>query len=60
MVSLYKIKQGAKVEREHLSYYHQIKKEKKLPSDQKFTEGIAKAHIKEDPQYYSKLKKAKL
>ena len=51
---------GKKVEREHLAFYHQIKKKDKLPSDIKFTEGIAKAHIKEDKNYYTKLQKAKL
>jgi hypothetical protein len=56
----YQLKQGKKVEREHLAFYHKIKKSKKLPSDEKFTEGIAKAHIQEDKAYYTKLKKAKL
>lgn len=54
------IAKGKKVEKEHLDFYHKIKKQKKLPSDKKFTEGIAKAHIKEDKNYYTKLEKAKL
>ena len=62
----YKIQlaKGRKVEREHLPFYHQIKKEHKeegkCPSDTKFVEGIAKAHIKEDKNYYDKLNKAGL
>jgi hypothetical protein len=54
------LKKGRAVEREHLDFYHKIKKEKKLPSDKKFTEGIAKAHLKEDSKYYDKLQKAGL
>jgi len=55
---------GRKVEKEHLLFYHQIQKDKmkngKCPSDTKFVEGIAKAHIKEDKNYYDKLNKAGL
>jgi len=58
------LKKGRKVEKEHLFYYRQIKKQKmktgRCPTDRQFTEGIAKAHIKEDKNYYDKLKKAKL
>jgi hypothetical protein len=58
------LSKGKRVEREHLPYYHQIQKEKqktgKCPTDEKFVEGIAKAHIKEDKNYYTKLEKAKL
>jgi len=58
------LKKGKKVEKEHLPFYHQIKKDKmktgKCPTDEKFTEGIAKAHIKEDRSYYDKLQKAGL
>jgi hypothetical protein len=56
----YQLTLGKKVEREHLSYLHQLKKSKKCPTDNQFTEGIAKAHLKEDKNYYSKLKKAGL
>lgn len=56
----YQLKLGKKVEREHLPYYRKIKKSGKCPSETKFTEGIAKAHIKEDKKYYTKLKKAGL
>jgi hypothetical protein len=58
----YKIqmKMGRKVEKEHLPYYRKIKKSGKCPSEKQFTEGIAKAHIKEDKNYYSKLNKAGL
>lgn len=54
---------GKKVEREHLPFYKQLKKENqktgKCASDEKFTEGIAKAHIKEFPKgdYYKELAK---
>jgi hypothetical protein len=53
------LKKGRAVEKEHLAFYHQIKKKDKLPSDKKFTEGIAKAHIKEFPKgnYYDELSK---
>jgi hypothetical protein len=51
---------GKKVEREHLHYYHKLKKSHKCPSDEKFTEGIAKAHISEKSDYYSRLKRAGL
>lgn len=54
------IKIGKRIEREHLSYYHKIKNQKKLPTDSEFTKGIAKAHIKEDKNYYDKLSKAGL
>lgn len=59
-----KIKTGSRVEREHLPFFHKIKKgymkTGKCPSDKQFTEGIAKAHIQEDKKYYTKLKKAGL
>lgn len=59
-----KVTQGAKVEREHLPFFHKIKKgymkTGKCPSDKQFTEGISKAHIHEDRNYYTKLKKAGL
>jgi hypothetical protein len=54
------LKKGRKVEREHLPFYHQIKKDKQCPTDEKFAEGIAKAHLKEDKNYYDKLEKAGL
>jgi hypothetical protein len=54
------LRQGKKVEREHLPFYRQIKRSGKCPSPEKFTEGIAKAHIQEDKKYYTKLKKAGL
>lgn len=54
------LKKGISVEREHLPYYHSIKKQKKYPTDKQFAEGIAKAHLKEDKNYYTKLQKAKL
>lgn len=58
------LNKGKRVEREHLPYYHQIQKNKmktgKCPTDEKFVEGIAKAHINEDSSYYDKLQKAGL
>jgi hypothetical protein len=58
------LKKGKKVEREHLPYYHQIKKKfsktGKCPTDSQFAEGIAKEHISENPKYYDKLIKAGL
>lgn len=54
------LKIGKKVEQEHLPYYHKIKKQNKCPTDSQFAEGIAKAHIKEDKNYYTKLMKAGL
>lgn len=58
------IAKGKLVEREHLKFYHKLKKQNeksgKCVSDEKFTEGISKAHLQEDPNYYSKLKKAGL
>jgi len=56
------LRKGMLVEREHLPFFHKIKKgymgTGKCPSDKQFTEGIAKAHIQEDKKYYTKLKKA--
>ena len=58
------LKQGKIVEREHLPFFRQIKKETqktgKCPTENEFVEGIAKAHISEDKNYYTKLNKAKL
>lgn len=58
------LKMGRRVEREHLPFYRQIKKQNqktgKCPTETGFVEGIAKAHIQEDKNYYTKLKKAKL
>ena len=60
----YQLKLGKKVEKEHLPYFRKIKayqqKTGKCPTENQFVTGIAKAHIKEDKNYYSKLKKAKL
>lgn len=54
------LSKGKKIEREHLPFYRQIKKQEKYPSEEKFAEGIAKAHISEDKNYYTKLSKAGL
>lgn len=58
------LKKGIAIEREHKKtiafiegYY---KKHKTFPSRNKIFASIAKDHLKEDPKYYSKLKKAKL
>jgi hypothetical protein len=54
------LRKGKKVEKEHLPFYHKLKKNHKCVSDEKFVEGIAKAHLKEDKNYYDKLNKAGL
>lgn len=58
------LKQGIKVEMEHKSLNNFIssykKKHDRLPNDRLIAEHIAKDHIKENKNYYSKLKKAKL
>lgn len=58
------LKQGKIVEREHLGTLRKMKayeqKTGKCPSEKMFTESIAKDHLKEDKNYYTKLKKAKL
>lgn len=57
------LKMGRKVEKEHLPFYRQIKKQNqktgKCPTENQFVEGIAKAHIQEFPKgnYYSELAK---
>jgi hypothetical protein len=60
----YQLKLGRKVEKEHLPYFRKIqaykKKTGKCPTEKQFVEGIAKAHLKEDKNYYTKLKKAGL
>jgi hypothetical protein len=60
----YQLKIGRKIEREHLPYFRKIqaykKKTGKCPTEKQFVEGIAKAHLKEDKNYYTKLKKARL
>jgi hypothetical protein len=56
------LKQGIKVEREHKDLFKMVK-DCKSPckiSERKFYSTIAKAHIKEDKSYYTKLKEAKL
>ena len=58
------IRDGAKVEAEHQGTYNFIKKTLKktgkLPSKKLVFKSIAKEHIKEDRQYYKKLKRLKL
>jgi sulfur relay (sulfurtransferase) DsrC/TusE family protein len=60
----YQLKLGKKVEREHLGTLRRMKayqqKTGKCPSDKMFVESIAKDHLKENKNYYTKLKKAKL
>lgn len=55
---LKKINNGANVEMEHISTIQKIKTEN--PSSEKAAAFIAADHIEEDPQYYQKLKEAKL
>lgn len=52
------LKKGRIVEREHHRTYEELRK-KKL-SEKQFETSIAEDHLKEDPNYYTKLKKAKL
>ena len=56
------LKQGIKVEKEHKDLAMLIAKCKSpcKISAEKVYSTIAKAHLKEDPNYYSKLKKARL
>lgn len=60
----YQLKMGKKVEREHLPFFRKLKayqkKTGKCPSEKMFVESIAKVHIQEDKNYYTKLKKARL
>lgn len=62
MISQLKI--GSRVEREHVGTYKSLKnfvaKNKRLPSVSFFTRHIARDHLREDPMYYTKLRRAKL
>jgi len=53
------LKKGRKIEKEHQRTYDLVKRNPKIFKD-KFYESIAKDHLKEDPEYYTKLAKAKL
>jgi hypothetical protein len=50
---------GRKVEKEHKATINKIKSGKIKTNEQIYT-SIAKDHLKEDKDYYTKLKKAKL
>ena len=55
--------QGKQVEKEHRKTYNFFKKscqQGRCPTKEKFFESIAKEHLHEDKNYYSKLKKLKL
>lgn len=58
------LKTGIKVEMEHKGLARKIERfentHNRLPSDKEVAKLIAEAHIKEDKNYYSKLKRAKL
>jgi sulfur relay (sulfurtransferase) DsrC/TusE family protein len=58
------LKTGIRIEGEHKKTLRFIKgyftKHKKLPSNKKVFTSIAKDHLREHKDYYSKLKKAKL
>ena len=58
------LKFGSKVEEEHKGTYKYIertmKKEGHIPSFKEVSESIARDHLKEDKEYYNKLKKCKL
>lgn len=64
MKRINQLKVGSRIEREHKGLGRWIEKyeekHNRLPSDHKIAERIAKAHLKEDKKYYSKLLKAKL
>jgi hypothetical protein len=55
---------GRKVEREHKGTYAYMKKYHamtgRLPPEEKVFESISSDHLKEDKEYYSKLKKSGL
>lgn len=59
-----KLIQGSKVEQEHKGTYKFIEKRFKqtgnIPSFKELTKSIAKDHLKEDKNYYTKLKSCKL
>lgn len=58
------LKAGTRVESEHKKTFRFIKsyfnKHKKLPPERKVFASIAKDHIKEHKNYYTKLKQARL
>ena len=58
------LKMGIKIEREHKDTYNFIKeyfkKHKKMPTQKEVFTKIAKDHIEEKKDYYTKLKKCKL
>ena len=63
-MDLKKVIVGAKIEEEHKGTYRfierRVKQTGRLPSFKEVTKSIAKDHIKEDKNYYSKLKNCKL
>ena len=58
------LRMGAKVEEEHKSTYKYIERTMHetghIPSFKNLAKSIAKDHLKEDANYYSKLRKARL
>jgi hypothetical protein len=58
------LKQGIKIEMEHKGLNNWMKKytdeHKRFPKDSIIAKQIAKEHLKEDRNYYTKLNKAKL
>lgn len=56
--------EGLKVEKEHKHTYEWLagyfKKNKRLPEADQMYLHIVQDHLKEDPEYYTKLKEAKL
>lgn len=58
------LKIGIKTEMEHRGLNKKIvnyeERHDKVPSNKWVAERIAKAHLKEDPKYYTKLKRARL
>jgi hypothetical protein len=61
--SIKQIKMGKKIEKEHrhtITFIEKMAKKKIFPSREMIYTKIAEDHLKEDPDYYTKLKKAGL
>lgn len=61
--SMKQLKMGKKVEKEHkgtIAFIQKMAKKKIFPSRELIYSKIAKDHLKEDPEYYTKLMKAGL
>jgi hypothetical protein len=54
------LRKGKKIEKEHRNTYELVRKYGIPKKDKEFYEMIARDHLKEDADYYTKLKKAGL